>query len=185
MGGWNFADIYDVVAKEIPESVALVHGDRKVTWRELDQRATSVAAFLVSAGLTRQANVTQYLYNCTEYLESIVACFKGAFVPMNTNFRYGPEELTYLWTNGDVEAVVFHGAFVKTIEQMREKVPGIKAWLWVDDGSDACPAWATPYEEAAAFEAKDGWRPWDVSGDDILLLYTGGTTGMPKGVMWR
>ncbi|MGE0583871.1 MAG: AMP-binding protein [Flavobacteriaceae bacterium] len=185
MGDWNFADIYDVVAKEIPDSVALVQGDRKLVWRDLDRRATSIAAFLIAAGLKRQANVTQYLYNCTDYLESIVATFKGAFVPMNTNFRYGPEELTYLWTNGDVEAVIFHGTFVPVIEQMREKVPAVKAWLWVDDGSGPCPDWATPYEEAAAFEAKENWRPWGVSGDDILLLYTGGTTGMPKGVMWR
>jgi 3-oxocholest-4-en-26-oate---CoA ligase len=185
MGGWNFADIYAVVAREIPDTVALIQGSRQLRWAELDERSTALAAFLVSAGLSRQDKVTQYLYNATEYLESIIAAFKGAFVPMNTNFRYGPDELAYLWNNGDVAAVVFHGAFASTIERMRGRVPRVKAWLWVDDGNGTCPVWATPYESAVQFPATKSWRPWDVSGDDILLLYTGGTTGMPKGVMWR
>jgi 3-oxocholest-4-en-26-oate---CoA ligase len=185
MGGWNFADIYAVVAQEIPDSVALIQGSRRLRWAELDARSTALAAFLVSAGLSRQDKVTQYLYNAPEYLESIVAAFKGAFVAMNTNFRYGPDELAYLWNNGDVAAVVFHGTFASTIERMRDRVPRVKAWLWVDDGNGECPAWATPYESAVLFSVKESWRPWDVSGDDILLLYTGGTTGMPKGVMWR
>jgi acyl-CoA synthetase (AMP-forming)/AMP-acid ligase II len=185
MGGWNFADIYSVVAREIPDSVALIQGDRKLKWAELDARSTSLSAFLVSAGLTRQDKVTQYLHNAPEYLESIIAAFKGAFVPMNTNFRYGPDELAYLWNNGDVAAVVFHGVFTPTIERMRDRVPRVKAWLWVNDGNCDCPAWATPYETAIQFNFKNPWRPWEVSGDDILLLYTGGTTGMPKGVMWR
>jgi acyl-CoA synthetase (AMP-forming)/AMP-acid ligase II len=185
MGGWNFADICSVVAEEIPHSVALIQGARKVRWAELDARSTGLAAFLVSAGLARQDKVTQYLHNAPEYLESLIATFKGAFVPMNTNFRYGPDELTYLWTNSDVAAVVFHGTFVPTIQRVRDRVPHVKAWLWVDDGSCDCPAWAIPYETAAQFKAAEGWRPWDVSADDILLLYTGGTTGMPKGVMWR
>jgi 3-oxocholest-4-en-26-oate---CoA ligase len=185
MGGWNFADIYSVVAREIPDSVALIQGSRKLKWADLDARSIGLSAFLVSAGLVRQDKVTQYLYNAPEYLESTIAAFKGAFVPMNTNFRYGPDELAYLWNNGDVAAVVFHGAFTPTIERMRGRVPRVKAWLWVNDGSDDCPTWATPYETAVNFKVKDPWRPWDVSGDDILLLYTGGTTGMPKGVMWR
>lgn len=185
MGGWNFADIYSVVASEIPDFACLIQGDRQLTWRELDHRATSLAAFLVAAGLRRQAKVTQYLYNAPEYLESIIATFKGSFVPMNTNFRYGPDELTYLWTNGDVEAVVFHGAFTATIDRMRHRTPRVKVWLWIDDGSGSCPDWATPYEHAASFPAAPDWRPWPVTGDDLFLLYTGGTTGLPKGVMWR
>lgn len=185
MTGWNFADIYAVVAKEIPNATALVQGERRIVWSDLDLRATNLAAYMVSKGLSRQAKVAQYLYNAPEYLESIIAAFKGAFVPLNTNFRYGPNELTYLWTNGDVEAVVFHGVFSSVIENTRLRVPAVKLWLWVDDGSGVCPSWAVPYEQAAAYPAGADWRPWDVSGDDLLLLYTGGTTGMPKGVMWR
>ena len=182
---WNFSDIYAAVAEEIPTSVALVQGDRTRIWRDLDRRTTGIAAFLVAAGLQRQDKVAQYLFNCLEYLESALACFRGGFVPLNTNYRYGPDELAYLWQNGDVACVVFHGSFAPVIERVRARVPKVRQWLWVDDGTGPCPAWATPYEDAAAYAAAENWRPWPVSGDDILLLYTGGTTGLPKGVMWR
>ena len=92
MPGWNFADIYDVVAKEIPDFTCLIQGQRKVTWSELDRRATAIAAFLVRSGLQRQDKLAQYLFNAPEYLESIIAAFKGSFVPMNTNFRYGVDD---------------------------------------------------------------------------------------------
>jgi len=184
MSGWNFAGVYDVVAKEIPSSVALIHGSRKVTWKELDARADRIARYLAANGLARQDKVAQYLYNTPEYLESIVACFKGSFVPLNTNFRYGPDELVYLWDNGDVAGVIFHGTYASTIEKLIHRVPRIKIWLWVDDGSGACPSWAIPYERAATDSGVPP-LPWQPDGDDLILVYTGGTTGMPKGVMWR
>ena len=149
MAGWNFASIFGVVAQEIPDAVALVQGPRQVTWKALDARATALASFLVEHGLQRQDKLAQYLYNTPEYLESVIACFKGAFVPLNTNFRYGPDELIYLWDNGDVAGVIFHGMYAPTIEKLLERTPRIKVWLWVDDGSGPCPVWATPYEEAA------------------------------------
>ena len=184
MPGWNFADIFKVVAQEIPSAPALVQGARRLTWQEIDLRAERLARHLAATGLRRQDKVAQYLYNTPEYLESILACFKGAFVPLNTNFRYGPDELAYLWENGDVACVVFHGAFVPTIEQLRSRVPRVRLWLWVDDGSGACPAWATSYETAAN-DSVSPPVPWRPDGDDLILVYTGGTTGMPKGVMWR
>ena len=184
MPGWTFADIYKVVAQDVPESVALIHGRRRVTWSELDGRADRVARHLAAAGLVRQDKVAQYLHNTPEYLESILTCFKGAFVPLNTNFRYGADELVYLWENGDVACVLFHGMYASTIEKLLDRVPRIKKWLWVDDNSGPCPRWATPYEKAAndLVAAEVPWRP---DGDDLVLVYTGGTTGMPKGVMWR
>lgn len=185
MKSWNFSDIYAAVAQEIPDAVALIHGDTKRIWSDLDPRTTNLAAFMIGAGLQRQDKVTQYLYNTVEYLESALACFRGGFVPLNTNYRYGPAELDYLWNNGDVACVVFHGVFVPTIATMRDTVPRVKLWLWVDDGTAACPDWAVPYETAATTPAPADWRPWPTSGDDLLLLYTGGTTGMPKGVAWR
>ena len=82
-------------------------------------------------------------------------------------------------------AVVFHGTFVEQCEAVRDRVPGVRPWLWVDDGSGPCPDWAVPYEPAAASATGRVVAPWGRSGDHLLLLYTGGTTGMPKGVMWR
>jgi 3-oxocholest-4-en-26-oate---CoA ligase len=186
MAGWNIADILDVVAREIPASPAIIQGPRVVSFASLDLRAAAVAAYLTGHGIPRQAKVAQYLRNCPEYLESIVACFKGSFVPLNTNYRYGPSELTYLWNNADTEVVVFQGSYAATIESMREEVAGVKLWLMIDDGSGPCPSWAIPYEQVANGELRaEAASAHTRSGDDLVLLYTGGTTGMPKGVVWR
>ncbi|MBV9660712.1 MAG: acyl-CoA synthetase [Acidimicrobiales bacterium] len=184
MTGWNFADVWAAVAEVFPDRPALAQGGRRVGWAAFDDRATSLAAGLVAHGLGRQAKVAQYLYNCPEYLESVNAAFKCAMVPVNTNYRYTENELVYLWDNADAEAVVFHGTFVERIESIRSQLPKVKLWCWVDDGTSGCPGWAVGYEEmAAAGEALT--TRWTRSGDDLLFIYTGGTTGMPKGVMWR
>ena len=186
MPGWNFADVWEVVAQQVPDDPAQVHGDRRITWAEFDRRANGIAQALLAAGVEEQDKVAQYLYNGTEYLESVFGTFKAGLAPINTNYRYLDDELVYLWENGDVVAVVFHGSFTERIEGIRDRVPLVKLWLWVDDGAGLCPEWATPYEaaaEAGTPEAVQG--PWGRDGDHLLLLYTGGTTGMPKGVMWR
>ena len=185
MPGWNFADVWEVIAEQIPEAPALVHGDRRITWADFDRRANGVAAALLAGGATEQDKVAQYLYNGPEYIESMFACFKAGLVPINTNYRYQDAELVYLWDNADCVAVVFHGAFTPTIERIRDRVPRIVTWLWVDDGDGTCPDWATPYETAATGHDQRVVAPWGRSGDQILMTYTGGTTGMPKGVMWR
>jgi fatty-acyl-CoA synthase len=183
--GWNYADVWEAAAERFPDAVAQVGAGRVTMWRELDQRADGIAAALLEAGLARQAKVAQYLYNDPAYLESVHACFKAALVPVNTNYRYTGDELAYLWDNADVEAVVFHADLVERCDELRHKLADIRLWLWVDDGTDAtCPDWAVPYEEVAS-TANERIRPsWGRSGDDLLLLYTGGTTGHPKGVMW-
>jgi acyl-CoA synthetase (AMP-forming)/AMP-acid ligase II len=186
MSGWNFAEIWEVCARNVPDAPAQVQGDRTVSWAEFNRRADGVAAFLLAAGVEHQDKVGQYLYNSPEYMESQFACFKAGLVPVNTNYRYVDDELVYLWDNADAVAVVFHGAFTERIEGLRDRVPAVRVWLWVDDGSSPCPTWATPYEEAVA-TPNDGnvAGPWGRDGDDLLFMYTGGTTGMPKGVMWR
>ena len=185
MPGWNFADVWEVIAEQIPDAQAQVHGDRRVSWSEFDRRANGVAATLLDRGAAEQDKVAQYLYNGTEYLQSLFGAFKAGLVPINTNYRYQDDELVYLWDNADCVAVVFHGVFTETIERIRDRVPRVATWLWVDDGHGLCPDWAMPYEEAAASHADRVVPPWGRDGDQIMMTYTGGTTGMPKGVMWR
>ena len=206
MSEWNFADVWETVADVLPDAPALAHGERSLTWSELDHRAANVARWLLGARVDRQDKIALYLTNCSEYLEATFACFKLALVPVNTNYRYADDELVYLWENADTVAVVFHGTFVEQIERIRSQLPRIRSWLWVDDGTAPCPAWAVAYEAAASgSEAPRAARtgpmapdrpygsaligrvvaPWGRSPDDICMLYTGGTTGMPKGVMWR
>lgn len=185
MGNWNFADLWEVVADELPDAPATIHGGRRCTWSDFDRRADGVAQTLLDAGLERQQAVAQYLYNGPEYMESMFAAFKAALVPVNTNYRYTADELLYLWDNADAGAVVFHGSFVETIDAIRGQLPKVRCWLWVDDGSGDCPDWAAPYEDAAGSSSGRVRPDWGRSGDDLDMLYTGGTTGMPKGVMWR
>jgi acyl-CoA synthetase (AMP-forming)/AMP-acid ligase II len=106
---------------------------------------------------------------------------KAALVPVNTNYRYRHDELHYLWDNADAAAVVFHGEFTETAGAVRPRCPRVRLWLHVDDGTTPCPDWAVPYEQAAAAAPAPSPR----SGDDPVFIYTGGTTGRPKGVIWR
>ncbi len=188
---WNYADVWETVARTQPSAPALVQGERRLSWEEMDRRADGIGGCLLDQGIIRQDKVALYLYNCPEYLEALFGILKVAAVPVNTNYRYVDDELVALWLDADVAAVVFHGAFAGCIERIRERVPQVGTWLWVDDGTSACPPWASPYEDAAksaaggAGGARSARGAWGRSGDDLLLLYTGGTTGMPKGVMWR
>jgi fatty-acyl-CoA synthase len=185
MSEHNFADLWEQIADAFPDAPAQIHGERRQTWREFDKRADGVAKALLDLGVEKQDKVAQYLYNTPEFLESLYGSVKAALVPVNTNYRYSSDELVYLWDNADAVAVVFHGTFAERIEEIRSRVPKVRLWLWVDDGSGPCPDWATPYEDAASQETGRVTPPWGRSGDDIYMLYTGGTTGMPKGVMWR
>ena len=186
MSSWNFADVWEVVAETLPSASAALHGTRRLTWAEFDRHADAVAAWLLDGQLVPGTTVGLYMYSAPEYLIGLFAAFKVGLPPVNTNYRYGGEELVYLWDNADCAAVMFHGAFARQIEAIRARVPGVRRWLWVDDGSGPCPAWAD--DLAAVMAAHPGGRvvpPWGRTPDDLLLMYTGGTTGMPKGVMWR
>jgi acyl-CoA synthetase (AMP-forming)/AMP-acid ligase II len=185
MTNWNYADVWETVADVQPDAVAVTQGSRNVAWQEFDQGADGLAQHLLDLGGVQQDKVAIYLYNCPEYLQTLFASAKIGLVPVNTNYRYGDDELSYLWDNADAVAVVFHGAFADRIERILDRVPGVRGWIWIDDGSGPCPDWATPYDEAAKSAIGRTTAPWGRSGDDLFMLYTGGTTGMPKGVMWR
>ena len=185
MTSWNFADVWEAIAEVQPDAPALIRGSSIRSWSEFEQRASAVGDRLLSAGLTRQSRVAQYLMNSMEYVESLFATFKAAMVPVNTNYRYVADELAYLWLDAGVEAVMFHGSFTEAAAQVRLRVPDVKLWLWVDDGVGECPDWAESFEAVATSGASLRSNAPVRTGDDLYLLYTGGTTGQPKGVMWR
>ncbi len=184
---WTFADIWESIAAAQPDHPAFIHGDRIISWGQFDARADALAAHFIASGMSHRAKVAGYLYNGPEYLESYFAAFKAGFEPVNTNYRYGPEELVYLFDNADAEAIVFHASFSDIVESIRPRLPKVKAWVAVAEPGHPVPAWAADYDAIVA--KTPATRPvkasWGRSGDDLLLLYTGGTTGMPKGVMWR
>jgi 3-oxocholest-4-en-26-oate---CoA ligase len=184
--GWNFADIWERVADRLSTAPATIDDRGLRSWAEVDRRADGIARVLLDeSGAAQQGKVAQYLYNCPEYVESLFGIFKAGLVPVNTNYRYADDELVYLWDNSDAVAVVFHGTFTERVDSIRARVPDVRLFLHVDDGTTPCPPWAVPYEQAAAGASERTVGSWGRSGDDLLILYTGGTTGMPKGVMWR
>ncbi|MDB5450364.1 MAG: CoA synthetase, long-chain fatty acid:CoA ligase, partial [Phenylobacterium sp.] len=187
MSSWTFADVWEAIAGAQPDRPAHIQGERVVTWGQFDARADALAAHLIAAGLDHQAKVAAYLYNGPEYLETYFAAFKAGLAPVNTNYRYGPEELLYLFDNADTQAVVFHAGFTETLESIRGRLPQVKAWIAVAEPGYPAPPWAEDYETivSATPAQRPVTAPWGRSPEDLMLLYTGGTTGMPKGVMWR
>ena len=181
---WNIADVWEQLAARRAEQTAFCHGSFELSWAGWSQRADALAAHLVAAGLERQSKVAQYCRNRPEYLEAVFACFKAGLVPVNTNYRYGDDELVYLFEDSDTEAVVFEAEFTESCARIRDRLPRVRSWIRMGQSS-SCPSWAESYSEIVSRPVSPGFvAPWGRSGDDLLLLYTGGTTGMPKGVMW-
>jgi acyl-CoA synthetase (AMP-forming)/AMP-acid ligase II len=187
LSSWTFADVWEAIAAAQPDHPAHIQGDRMLTWGEFDARSDALAAHLIAAGLDRQAKVAAFLYNGPEYLETYYAAFKGGFAPVNTNYRYGPEELFYLFDNADAQAVVFHASFADVLATIRGRLGQVKNWIALAEPGHPVPAWADDYDAIVAKvpAVRPVKAPWGRSVDDLLFLYTGGTTGMPKGVMWR
>ena len=179
---WSFASVFESVADSLSERTALVQGDRRQTWGELDDRAARLAGALNDLGLGPDSKVASYLYNSNEYLEGLYATFKLRGVPVNVNYRYLEDELAYLLDNSDAEVVLFHGSLAEHVDAVRARLPKLKAVVQVDDGSPPVDG-ALRYEDLIADSTP--MERVERSGDDYLFLYTGGTTGMPKGVMWR
>jgi len=184
MSQWNLAECLDRIAAIRGDEDALVQGARHLSWRQLERRARNLAAWMLAAGAAPQGKVAIYTYNHPAYMEAVYAAFKAALVPVNVNYRYREEELRYLLDNADAEIVVVHQDFVPLLTTVLGALPLIKGVLVVTEGPTAAlPGDARDYETVAETDrpAPDVPR----SGDDMMFLYTGGTTGMPKGVMWR
>ncbi len=181
--GMSLATVWETVADTVPDADALVHGALVRSWAELDDRAARLAAHLDAAGVGHDAKVACYLYNGPEYLESTFAAFKVRAAPINVNYRYLEAELEYLLDNADAEAVVFDVEFAGRLDAVRAALPKVRTWVCVGaDAANPVPGWAVDYE--AALAANRPMPRIERSGDDLWFLYTGGTTGMPKGVMW-
>ncbi|MBI5504700.1 MAG: acyl-CoA synthetase [Deltaproteobacteria bacterium] len=183
---WNIGDIFAALGPVLGEEPALIHGSstdaRVVTWAELDRRSNALANALVAGGARPDDKVAIYSYNRPEWMETVVACFKARLVPVNVNYRYRDDELEYLLDNCDAAALVFEGCFADNVARLAPRLAGLRQLIQLDDGSPRL-AGSLDYEELVSGPS----APLDIerSPDDLLLLYTGGTTGMPKGVMWR
>ena len=182
---WNFADVWETIALGVPDRLAQVHGSSRITWAAFDAIANGFAASMLHTSAAHQDKVALYLHNGPAYLQAAFGCMKAGLVPVNTNYRYQEDELVYLWDNCDATAVVFHGAFADRVEAVRARCRKVRTWIHVDEGAAPCPAWALPYAQVAAPQTDRVEAPWGRSGDDLVLIYTGGTTGLPRGVMWR
>src|SRR5436190_17555391 len=183
---YNLADLWARVVDTVPERESLVCGDRRLTYAEADERANRLAHHLAEQGVGPGDHVALYLYNGTEYVEGMLAAFKLRAVPVNVNYRYVEEELRYLLDDSDSKAIVFHREFGPKLEAVRSRLPLLYAFVAVEDGSGAGlgALSAVDYEQALAGASPErGFE--ERSPDDLYILYTGGTTGMPKGVMWR
>jgi acyl-CoA synthetase (AMP-forming)/AMP-acid ligase II len=184
---FNLADLWEAVADTIGPREALVCGERRLTYAQTDERANRLANHLAALGIGPGDHVALLLYNGTEYLEGMLAAFKLRAVPINVNYRYQEEELRYLLDDSDAKVIVFHREFAPKLAAIHHTLPLLDGFLAVDDGSGAgapVDLRAVDYEEAlAAASAARDFGPR--SADDLYVLYTGGTTGNPKGVMWR
>ncbi len=178
----HFATLWESIADAIPDQTALVCGDRRVSWRDWEQRSARVAAVFGAAGLGPDSKVGLYLYNGCEYPEVQFGAFKGRHVPININYRYLDDELQYLLDNSDAEALVFHTSLSDRVARVRDRCPKVKCWIQVDDGGEALDG-VDAYEDVVA--GTDPAPRIARSEDDVYMLYTGGTTGMPKGVMYN
>ncbi len=176
----HYATIWEGIADAIPGAPALVQGDVRRTWSEFDDRASRLTGALMEAGLTVGSKVGQFLYNAPEFMESYFAALKMRAVPFNVNYRYLDDELVYLLDNADAEALVYHSSLGDRVAAIVDRLPGLKLLVEVDDGGAGVEGMPR-YEDVLA-DATPAARITR-SPDDITMIYTGGTTGMPKGVM--
>jgi fatty-acyl-CoA synthase len=194
---FTVGEIHEAIAKSRPNEDCLVFRDRRYTWQEVTDRTRRLANFLNDRGYgchterrelaqqeSGQDHLAIYLHNGNEYLECMLGAFKGRVAPFNVNYRYVAEELTYLLNDSAASIIVFHSTFAPVLESVLTDAPQLTLLLQVQDESNnpLLPG-AMWYEDALESSRDD--EPSPASPDDLYILYTGGTTGMPKGVMWR
>ncbi|HEY2775201.1 MAG TPA: acyl-CoA synthetase [Candidatus Binatia bacterium] len=195
---FNLAAIHEAVSEADPDRECILWRDRRLSYDQVTDRTRRLANWLAARGLgirtersslqgweSGQSHLALYLYNCNEYLEGMLGAFKARVAPFNVNYRYVEEELVYLLRDSGAEAMIYHAALAPTLAKVLPSLPQLRILLQVaDESGNALLPGAVDYEEALA--SSSARRPdLDWSPDDLYILYTGGTTGMPKGVLWR
>jgi 3-oxocholest-4-en-26-oate---CoA ligase len=195
---FSLGRVIETVAAAVPEREALVWGERRLLYRDLRDRTRRLASFLHSRGLgahgersalagheSAQDHLGLYLYNSNEYVEGMIGSYLARVAPFNVNYRYVEEELQYLLNDANARALVYHASFAPTLAHLLPELPHLEVLVQVADDSDhdLLPG-AVDYDEALASSPPE-LPPVDPSPDDLYIVYTGGTTGMPKGVLWR
>ncbi|MEU3703774.1 acyl-CoA synthetase [Streptomyces anulatus] len=189
---YNLADLFESVVDAVPDREALLYVDhpgtgaeRRLTYAELDAAANRIAHHLIDAGIRPGEHLGLHLYNGVEYLQTVLGTLKARIVPVNVNYRYVEEELVYLYRDADLAALVFDGEFDERVAAAAPQAPGLRHLVRVGPAPAAPPAVpVVPFTEAERSGGSGrGFAPR--SADDQFIIYTGGTTGMPKGVMWR
>ena len=178
MPGWSFAEVWHGIAGVVPDRDAIVCGDRRLSWGEFDDRAARLASHLWNEGLRPGDKVAIDCTNRPEYLETFFGALKAGCVPVNVNYRYVADEVRYVIDNSDAKAIVLDPEFAATVDEAIAVLPSERRPVTLETGQ--------AYEDALDAARPDGpWQDRPPDGDDLSFLYTGGTTGMPKGVMWR
>ncbi|GLW95932.1 acyl-CoA synthetase [Microtetraspora sp. NBRC 16547] len=179
---FNHADLFEGLADAVGDRVAVVCGDERVTYADLDERANRLAHHLADQGVGPGDHVGLHLYNGVEYVAGLLAALKIRAVPVNVNYRYVESELLYLYRDSDIVALLFDVEFDDRVAAVAPQAPELRHLIAV--GGDSRVPGAVPY--GTAVEGSPATRGFpERSGDDLYIIYTGGTTGMPKGVMWR
>jgi 3-oxocholest-4-en-26-oate---CoA ligase len=190
----NLADLFESIADTVPGREALVHLDlpgggaeRRLTYAELDAAANRLAHHLRDSGIGPGEHVGLHLYNRVEYLQTVWACLKIRAVPVNVNYRYVAEELAYLYRDADLAGLVFEAEFTAQVAEALPRAERLRHLIRVGTPPEGAPEPCVPPVPFAEAEASGApWRDFGPrSGDDRIIIYTGGTTGMPKGVVWR
>ena len=178
----HFANIWEHISDIIPNRIAIVCGENKKTWKEYEQDSAKLASFLSSQGIKENSKVGLYLHNSNEYLEAQFATFKVMGVPINVNYRYKSGELIYLLDNSDAEAVFFQACYADQVKDIAKELPNIKTWIQVGNDSNKNLSFVVKYNDII----NDHQQMERIirSEDNTYMIYTGGTTGMPKGVMY-
>ncbi len=173
---WSFGEIFAGIGGVVdPDTAALIHGDHVTSWRDFDRRTDALAAAFLAAGAVTGDKVAHLMRNSPAYLETTIAAFKARLVHVNVSYRYTGSELFYILDNSDAAVVVYDAEFAGLIDAMRDALPKVKSFIQVGGEADEFEAIA----DAGAALPPQSHRP-----DDMLFIYTGGTTGLPKGVMW-